>query len=366
MAGIGGSLRDRAVVQIFDGPGNPFRMEVRPLPRQLGYGEVLVATTLATVCSSDLHTVKGRRGAPVPCVLGHEGVGRVIAAGQGRPDVAPGARVTWSVVDSCGLCAACKRHHLPEKCQSLFKYGHAALGDGSGLNGCYASHILLRPGTHVVPVPESIPDPVVAPANCALATMVNVVSQLPDPCETVVIQGAGLLGLYGCALLRERGVKRVFCLDPCERRVEAVSRFGGIPMKGVPGDSPAVRATILDSAPCGVDAVIEVAGDAATVPEGIQLLRPGGLYVFAGMVHPESALQITGEQVIRKCLTIRGVHNYSPRHLDEAICFLARTLPKYPYASLVSPSFALADLESAFSLAAEQKFFRVTIESEYG
>lgn len=42
------------------------------------------------------------------------------------------------------------------------------------------------------------------------------------------------------------------------------------------------------------------------VPEGMKLLRAGGVYVFVGMVHPDSKLDITGEQIIRKCITIRG------------------------------------------------------------
>ena len=75
-----------------------------------------------------------------PCVLGHEAVGRVIASS--RAGVMPGQRVTWSLADSCGECPACTDYRLPQKCTSLFKYGHAALASGSGLNGGYASHIV--------------------------------------------------------------------------------------------------------------------------------------------------------------------------------------------------------------------------------
>ena len=55
--------------------------------------------------------------------------------------------------------------------------------------------------------------------------------------------------------------------------------------------------------------------------------------------------ELTGEQIIRKCLTIRGVHNYSPCHLHEALAFLARTA-RYPYPSPVSDPFALASAET--------------------
>ena len=55
-----------------------------------------------------------------------------------------------------------------------------------------------------------------------------------------------------------------------------------------------------------VDVVVEVCGSPSVVPEGVALLRPGGRYIFVGMVHPDSHLDITAEQLIRKCLTIKG------------------------------------------------------------
>ena len=60
---------------------------------------------------------------------------------------------------------------------------------------------------------DTLADALVAPANCALATVINAASHLPDPCRAVVIQGAGLLGIYACALLRERGVRIVSFAD---------------------------------------------------------------------------------------------------------------------------------------------------------
>src|SRR6478736_3073185 len=117
---------------IFDQAGKPFRVAEMPLPSQLGAGETLVQITLATICGSDLHTVAGRRNEPTPCVLGHEAVGRVVAAGRGRE--------------------ACTEFDLPQKCERLFKYGHPSISDGSGLNGTYATHIHLRRGTHLVEV----------------------------------------------------------------------------------------------------------------------------------------------------------------------------------------------------------------------
>jgi threonine dehydrogenase-like Zn-dependent dehydrogenase len=110
-----------------------------------------------------------------------------------------------------------------------------------------------------------------------------------------------------------------------------------------------------------VDAVLEAAGVAALIPQGVQLLRVGGFYGFVGMVHPETRLELTGEQVVRKCLTIYGIHNYGPSHLEQAVQFLEKTSQKYPYQTLVSPPFSLANLEDAIQTTQTQKWCRVSV-----
>jgi len=69
-----------ARVAIFDGPGRPFRLADLEIPSRPDPGELVVELSLATICGSDLHTHAGTRREPTPCVLGHEGVGTVVAA----------------------------------------------------------------------------------------------------------------------------------------------------------------------------------------------------------------------------------------------------------------------------------------------
>lgn len=339
-----------ATVQIFHGPGRSFESHTVPLPETLEEGEVLVRITLATICGSDLHTCDGRRHGPSPCILGHEAVG--VVERSGRTEILPGQRVTWSLTDSCGNCRSCEHWHLPQKCESLFKYGHADLNDGSGLNGCYASHILLRAGTTILPVPQALPDELVAPANCALATIANALSELPSSCDSALIQGSGLLGLYACAWLRHHGVGKVYCVDIEPQRLSKVADFGGIPI---------MAHDMEEEISSGVDLVLEVAGSSEVVPQGITAARPGGMYVWAGMVHPETRLDLSGEAVVRKCLTIRGVHNYQPIHLEQALSFLLETKDRLPFAELVSPPIPLTDLDGAFAMARNREYLRVSV-----
>ncbi len=253
---------------IFDGAARPLRIAERALPERLGPGEVLVEVDLATICGSDLHTLSGRRREATPCILGHEGLGRAVACGAGR-EAWLGRRITWTIASSCGACPACVEHGLPQKCRALWKVGHAPLDDGCGWNGTYASHLVLRAGTHLVEVPAEIPDAVAAPANCALATVVAVLEELPRSCRRAVIQGAGMLGLYACALLREAGVARVIVVDVEPRRLEHVAAFGG---------EAALGSALERCEPDSVDLVVELAGDPTVLAEGLTLLRPGGAY----------------------------------------------------------------------------------------
>lgn len=344
-------------LQVFHGPGEALSYEARELEFGASPGEVLVTIDLATICGSDLHTIAGTRTERTPCVLGHEAVGRVVQLGSGR-DLAIGDRVTWCVADSCGRCPPCTTHELPQKCEKLFKYGHAPLSDGTGHNGCYASHIVLRPGTHTTRVPDCVPDPVAAPANCALATMVNAISQLPATPRSVLVQGGGLLGLYGCALLGEAGVERVYCTEIDPARMELIDHFGGIPIDAARSEQEMSRLH-----PNGVDAVFEVAGVKEIIEEGARALRVGGSYVFVGLVHPDSDLAITAETIIRKCLNLHGVHNYAPAHLDAALAFLERQVDRLPFEDLVAPPARLENLPQALELARSRRWARVSVDT---
>jgi len=345
--------------QIFEETGKPFQYKSTDFKIRLKLGEALVKIILSTICGSDIHTIEGKRKEDTPCILGHEAVGEIIAINS-REEFMLGDRVTWTIADSCGKCPACTEYGLPEKCDELFKYGHASINNGSGLNGCYATHIHIRRGTHMVKIPDNISHAAAAPANCALATMVNAVSQTTVKPKKTVIQGGGLLGVYACGLLKEAGVSQIFCLEVNENRFQLIKDFGGIPVDA--RDAQKAIQFILDKTGGGVDAVFEVAGIKELIPQGLELLRPGGDYVLVGLVHPDSALGITAEQIIRKCIRIKGVHNYAPWHLDKAIAFLERNQGRYPFEKLVSPPYKLEVIQEAVHEAQKQKWMRVSVK----
>jgi len=183
------------------------------------------------------------------------------------------------------------------------------------------------------------------------------------------VQGAGLLGIYAVAWLRWRvGMEVVFCLDMSPERLKTAERFGAIPILVKPGEDEAqARAKLIrQRCPRGVDVVVEMTGAKQAITEGVQILRNGGHYAFAGMVHPDTQLSsLTGETIIRKCLTIRGVHNYTPWNLQEAVDFLKEFEGALPFDSVLSPkNYRLQDLEEAIEVAKHGEHCRVVVDCQ--
>ena len=117
---------------VFEGPGQP--LSLRSFQDSCpGEGQAVVDISCCTLCGSDLHSIRGDRAVETPSILGHEMVGWISSLGGDLHDEAgvsleEGDRVSWSLAASCGTCFFC-REGLPQKCESLFKYGHEALDD---------------------------------------------------------------------------------------------------------------------------------------------------------------------------------------------------------------------------------------------
>ena len=322
-------------------------------------GEVLVRVELATVCSSDVHTVLGHRIEPAPLVLGHEAVGYVVATGPGGArttdgaDVSVGDRVVWSVAVHCGTCDRCQRG-VHQKCRSLRKYGHERIGHGWELTGSFATHVHLLEGTPIVRVDGSTPAEVLAPAGCGIATawaaLAAAERTVPLAGATVLVTGAGLIGLAAAAMATERGA-RVIVSDPSIERRERAGRFGA-------AETFSPSAGPIDGE---VDVVIEASGAPAAVTAGLDALAVGGVAVWVGSVFPTEAIAVMPERVVRGLATITGVHNYAPRDLVNTVAFLRDHWQKYPFADLVGERYALADLDHALVRAAQQREVRVGI-----
>lgn len=354
-----------AIAAVFHGPGQPLRAQRFDAPDPVGAG-ALVRVTGCTLCGSDLHTFDGRRSAPTPSVLGHEIVGRIEALGPDAPrcdavgqPLRPGDRVTWSVVAHCGRCFYCTRR-LPQKCEAMVKYGHEALRPGAELTGGLAEFCQLAPGSTVFRLPDGLSDAVACPASCATATVAAALRAAGSVAGgTVLVQGAGLLGLTACAMARHLGAAEVVCCDVAPARLALAEAFGAT--RTAP---PADLATAVAAATgrYGVDVALELTGSPDAFDAGLSLIRTGGTYVLVGAVYPGRPVSIGMEAVVRRQLTLRGVHNYAPEDLSAALRFLVEA-DKYPFASLVGDWVPLADANRAFEAAGRGGALRIGVRA---
>jgi alcohol dehydrogenase len=354
----------RAIV--FTGAGARLQLARCEVPEPRG-AEVLVRVTCCTLCRSDLHTHAGRRTEPTPTVLGHEIVGRIEAFGPdaarhdatGAP-VSAGSRVTWAIAVGCGSCFFCAED-LPQKCERPYKYGHERLTPGRPLGGGLADFVVLVPGTVCFRVPNSVPDTVAAPANCATATAAALLRHGGSVAgRTVLVLGAGVLGVTVCAMARAAGARAVVVSDPSQACRERALCFGAT--HAFPADAEELAAGVRAiTQGRGADVVLELAGVAESAAASLALVRTGGTVLLAGTVAPVGTIGIDPERVVRRLLTIRGVHNYHPRDLAAALGFLAGPGRELPWRNLVVAEYPLDQAEQAFAAAQAHPGLRVAV-----
>lgn len=355
-------------VAVYDQPNGPFRFVDYPL-RPPAAGEVLVRNRMATICRSDIHTWQGHRPGPCPGLLGHEIIGNIVALGAGvtqdmRGDsLSIGDRITWSEYFIPGDNYFTEVLDLPQKSRGVDKYGHMAATTAPHHHGGFGEYCYIVPRSWVLRLPDVLTDAEAAPLNCGVATMIAVTEAAGIRIgQTVVIQGLGLLGLYGAAIAKARGARVVIGLDGNAGRRERAYRFG-VDLALDPGLAQAelLRQVHALCRPEGPDVAIEVCGAAQAIPQGVDLLRTGGTYVLGGVVNPQAMVTLDANLILKKMLTVRGIHNYHPRNLIEALDFVVVNRTRFPFHELVDGQYPLDRVGDAMADAAAQRVLRAAI-----
>ena len=274
-----------------------------------------------------------------------------------------GDRVTWSEYFG-GDAYYRDVHDLPQKCRGVRKYGHDLADSDPHFLGGFAEYCYIMPGTAILKLPDALSDEEATPLNCGVATMVSVMEAAQiELGDAVVIQGLGLLGLYGAAMAKARGARCVIGLDAVASRLEIAEKFGAdhvIHVGHVPPESVIDEVRELCSRD-GADAVIEVCGAPEVIPQGLQMLRTGGRYVLGGLVNPNANVTIDANMLVNRWVTMRGIHNYHPRHLIQALDFVMVSRERFPFKEIVDSRFPLKDLNAAFKKASERTVLRAAI-----
>jgi D-arabinose 1-dehydrogenase-like Zn-dependent alcohol dehydrogenase len=359
-------------VSVFTQPNVPLEFREYPVPA-VADGDLLVKIRMANICGSDLHIWRGHgskipRG--IPQVLGHEMVGTIEQLGKNvRVDstgeqLEEGDRIAYSYFKPCNQCWMC----LSGKpgCPARYRdWIGVSSEQPPHFHGAYGEYYYMKPGHWIFKVPAELPDALVSPVNCALAQVIYGLNQIGITLgDTVVIQGAGGLGLYAIAVAKEMGAGQVVVLDRFPARLELAREFGADHLLNVDELSVADRSTyVLDhTGGTGADVIAEFVGSPKVLSEGIEMLRWGGRYLWIGNINLEQPTEIDPGNIVRCSKAIQGIIVYEPWVIRRALDFLSRTRDKYPYHKIISHTFPFSQINEAFTFANEGSAIRVGLE----
>lgn len=273
------------------------RIEDRPVPVPAAR-QVLVEVAAVGVCGSDVHYYRhGRIGDFVvedPMILGHELSGRITAVGDGVDPARIGQRVAVEPQFPCRRCRQCRagRYNL---CPEMRFYATPPV------DGAFCRYVTID-ADMAHPVPDSVSDEAAAllePLSVAVATMRKA---HVAPGTSVLIAGAGPIGIICAQTARAFGAARIVVTDPVASRRESALRFGATEVL----DPTAVDIAALDPQ---VDAFVDASGAAPAVVSGIRAVGPAGHVVLVGMGSGDVALPIGHIQNME--INVTGVFRYT-------------------------------------------------------
>ena len=332
-------------------------------------GGALVRVVVGGVCGSDVHITDGGAGImPFPIILGHEGVGRIERLGPdtttdyaGVP-VKPGDLVYWAPIALCHRCHTCTV--LDETPCENSQYFEDA---GKPNWGSYADYAVLPNGLAFFRLPDGTSADAVIALGCALPTALRGF----DRCgpvrmgETVVVQGAGPVGLSAVLIAKLSGAREIIVIDSHENRLAVAKSLGATATVSLK-DSPAERRRqIYDRvASNGPDVVVEAAGVLQAFPEGVDIAGNHGRYIILGLWGAIGTQPISPRELTLKNLTIAGATFPKPKHYHAALQLAARLQNEVPLAALVTHRYGIAGAAAALEATAKGEVIKAVIDPE--
>jgi threonine dehydrogenase-like Zn-dependent dehydrogenase len=348
--------RGRAV--ILKRLGEPMEIEEFEVPAPPP-GAAVLKITQAGVCGSDLHAWRRTQSMQTlpgnGRVMGHEGNGLVYRLGAGvtadslGEPLREGDRVVHSAVMPCYRCHHCLRGEY-NWCPTYPSNREA--GIFPYFVGTFADYYYLPPHHPIFKVPDDVPDSVLSFMNCALGTVTEALLRAEtSPQKSVVLQGAGGLGLCASAIARHLGAEQVIILDRQEPRLKLARELGADEVINI--DEYATPEARLDRIRAlthgrGADIVLELVGHPSLMEEGVAMLASGGTFVQIGAVPPGATASISPGMLLRG-KRIMGSLMYRPQVLPMLLEIMARRRDRLPFDRIVSRHYPLEEVNRAFA-----------------
>jgi threonine dehydrogenase-like Zn-dependent dehydrogenase len=364
-------VNDRILAAVMVAPRQPIQLREYSAP-DLAPGSALLRTERSEVCGTDVHLWHGRlSGVPYPIIPGHVSAGmlqkvRGPLTGLDGSTLREGDRVAFfDVHRTCGRCRACTVHRTPTRCSARRVYGITDSAE-EGLFGGWAQAIYLEPGVGLARLPDSVSFDDYIGGGCGLLTAVHILERAAlRPGDSVLVQGTGAVGLSAIALARLCGASLVIAIGAPEPRLHLATRMGADHVLDLMTTTAAERLERVQALTHGegVDVVLEAAGAAAAIEEGLNLARDGGRYVIAGHYTDVGDSRINAHhQINRKHLEIRGCWGSEPGHFLRALAFLERYAAAVPWREIGGRTYGLDGLNEALADAEAMRITKALVD----
>lgn len=318
--------------------------EDRPIPELSSPYDVLVQPKWTGICGSDVHYwVHGRIGSFIvnnPMVLGHESAGIVHAVGDKVTTLKVGDRVAMEPGVPCRRCVRCKegKYNL---CPEM------AFAATPPYDGTLARYYRL-PEDLCYKLPEQMSmeegaliEPTAVAVHISRAAAVK-------PGDSVVVFGAGPVGLLCCAVAKAYGASKIVTVDINEKRIDFAMKYAAthrFMSERVSAEENAARLIKECELGPGADVIIDASGAEPCIQTAIHALRTGGTYIQGGMGKADINFPIMA--MCAKELTVKGSFRYGPGDYQTAVELVASG--RISIKELVSNKVSFDEAEKAFA-----------------
>ena len=326
---------------------------------EAGPGELILSVRAATVCGTDLRILSGKKtkGVRFPSIIGHEFAGVVVQTGSGVTAFKNGDRVCMDPVIPCRACSYCKAG-LENVCLNRQAMGYEF--DGGFAEFVRIPALALTSG-NVFKMPNGMSFEAAAlsePLACCINGQKNAQVGLGD---SVLIMGAGPIGLMHAALAKAAGARQVIISEPnASRRQAALER-------GVNHACDPMKESLLDFVKqrtdgLGADVVILAIGVPALANEALSIVRKGGrVNLFAGFSQGDMS-SIDVNLIHYNEITVTGASALTRQGYELALHMLSSG--QIDATSLITHRYAVADSMAAFEAASNGSALKVAIHNE--
>lgn len=321
--------------------------------------EVIVRIVGCGICHTDMVVKSGLGGFPFPAVLGHEGAGVVERVGENVTDVVPGDHVVISFM-YCGQCPSCADDE-PAYCRELMALnytgartdGSATIHDGEQPLGSmlfaqssFATYALTHE-RNLVKVPEHLPLEILGPLGCGIQTGAGAVmrSLALDASATLVVAGAGSVGLSAVMAAHMLGCRRIAVIEPQQARRDLARELGATDTLDPLADDLLDALAALE--PAGFTAALDSSGNSAALDACLASLGTRGVLGLLGAAQPETALPGSVNGVLSHGQTVRGIieGDSNPREFIPEL-IEAYEAGRFPFDRLIR-TYPFADINQA-------------------